>query len=442
MKKFYRFLCLLLATILLFSLEGCVSGENPDNTTGEYSDNTKNTTATEADPTEEKTPSGVKIPKVPNPLKKSEVAALPVASNSMSNEELRDLCVRFMEMQGSFQWTASADFHYQHASAAAADANGNLNFSKGVIYGGLPYTPASSNLYSMLDYYDDETGILDVSTLKTNFGSILGNDCADAVFWAWGRVSNSISYTLTHNMFPYNGCLKLGNYTYPDNITSWKDYYTRQVCEDNGKDTMYEAYALLRKADGVVCYNSGGGHAMMLAENAHVVRKADGSIDEKESYIVVMEQDSTLRPTTVDGVTVQVEGGIRNKYSFQKLFSQRGFLPIQIAELAGTKAIDKAAVSLDAADGSDLDAVIASKLKSNYRISKVIVTFTDADGKVAYEGFSYGKEATMYEMPMSSALRRATLSRSLKEGQEYTLTVSVLVSTGETLTAYTGAVTF
>ena len=421
MKSIFRFASLVLCfAMLLISFAGC--GQTEPVTVEQTAPETANTT--------EKT-GELPAVTVPVPLTRERLESLPVANSSMTEEELRQLCISFFELSGTFQWTPTDSFSYPNGDKTLA-------FNKGVLYGGLPYTHASSDVYSFLDFYDEKTGVLDSSSMKLSFNNLLGNDCADAVFWAWARISNTISFRLTEFMQPARGCLLLGDYSYDTGIDSFREIVgTREVFKQNGEQKMFEAYALLKMADGLVCWNApAGGHAQMIVTN-NVVRKADGTIDGNESFVTIMDQGSSLTRTDQDGVIVQVECGNHVKETYNDL-TKRGYLPIQIAELAGLDPVEDGEVKLDVPENADIDTLIAAQFEANYRISKVITEIKDASGNVVYSGKKYGSEAYMYSIPMSEVLTKAVLRRYLKGDGPFTITISALIGNGETLEAYSG----
>jgi len=137
----------------------------------------------------------------------------------------------------------------------------------------------------------------------------LSNDCADAVSWAWSKVANSHTFTMTQNMTAQRGCLPVGEYkTAADTYKK-----TRDIVKDNGEAVMFAAYACLQKADAVVTYN-GSGHAMMIS--CVQVVENDGTIDPEKSYVLVHEQFTTnhrkelTRKDDATGLTVYCLGGV------------------------------------------------------------------------------------------------------------------------------------
>ena len=419
-----RWIAFLLTAALLAGLASCGSSLEEE---GAGTADVASTAAVQTDPETLPDPAPVSVP---DPVTKEKLAAIPVANEAMTEDELRKICVDFCVLQGSFQWTPNQDFRY-------SSSNKDHQFLKGVLYGGLPYTHTSSNLYTFMDYYDEETGVLDVSEVKNAVGQYLGNDCADAVFWGWARVSNTISYVLTDYMVPKYGCLKLGDHVYDETADSFHEQPTKEICQANGAAVMNRSYALMKPADGMVTWN-GAGHARMVMEN-HPVPNGD-SYDSAESYVICVEQYSKLDPTLQGEELVQVVGGIRNRYTYADLF-RTGYLPIRIAELSGEDPVEKAEVKLEpnkeGTDVTDLESLLDCNLVSNYRLSKVAYSVTDQDGKTIYESQKYCGESSMYGIPMGNVINRSALRRNLTADETYTLTVTALVSTGETLDVFT-----
>ena len=370
-----------------------------------------------------------------HPLTRAELDSLPVADASMTEDELRDLCLDFFIMQASFQWTPSETLEY-------SSTNSDHTFLKGRLYGGLPYSQASSNLYSFLDYYDETTGIFDVAEAGPDFGKMLGNDCADALFWAWARVSDSISFKATNSMVPSRGCIKLGDVVFDEEADSFKEQHTKTICANNGKEVMYAAYALLEKADGMVTSN-GSGHARMVMENHPFYSGTE--IDGEKSYVLVAEQHSTLKSawqgSDDDGAWVEVVGGIGNGYTYANLF-EKGYIPVTIAEFTGEDPVEEARAYLDPLqDDPDLESLLAAEIVSNYRISKVTYSFIDGDEVLLY-GTLYGRQKTMYRMPVSDLIDAERAAGAVAEGRSCFVTICALVGTGQTVPVFDGTVRF
>ncbi len=376
---------------------------------------------------------------VGKPYTRADLSAIPIASNTMTEEELRSICLSFARMQGTIPWIASDNIKYP-LETTTSDANGNMNFKNGVVYGGLPYTSAGSNLYTFFDYYDEETGLLDPAVYK-RVGASIGNNCCTALFWAWSRVSSSITFTITQNMTPTRGIVPLGDYRIDRSLSSYKNYTTYKICHDNGEQTMYESYALLKLADGVVMNNQGdpdlkGNHTMMCSILPEVVRNADGTIDGDKSFVHVVEQHEVLRDITLEnGLQVRCEAGINTKFTFRALYN-KGYVPFSIPEILDPSTVQKAAVAFPVEEGGTLTLAQwqESAMTANYAFSRMDVTLTGENGAV-YDFTFYTKGVAQFTWDLTST--GVTMDRQIKKGS-YAITVTALVGNGETLPVFSG----
>lgn len=156
-----------------------------------------------------------------------------------------------------------------------------------------------------------------IDTLLYNSLRYFATQCSSGSAWAWSRVINSANFVWSSGATVANGFIPVGLYTYEyeyngatydisnidslgsksrNNPLGWatKDvaqYWVgkTETAADQEKfgigQSMYECYAKLQPADCVV----DDGHIMMVT-GVQVVKRADGSIDPKSSYITVYEQ--------------------------------------------------------------------------------------------------------------------------------------------------------
>ena len=438
--KVFRIFAAFTALLLLFSAcEGAPAQTNVSETAPAPQ------TAQTSEKTEERS-----YPTISHPTTRAMVDALPIASADMTEDELRKLCVDYMLLQVGVIWTPKFTSVYPYESAGSADGNGNLTVVAGTRYSGVPYCKAAGSLDNFLDYYDEETGILDNSSFKNNFGDIIGNNCGTSVYWAWARVSSTITYYGTRMMVPAHGCYPLGPYTYDTTIDTYRECTTSEICQKNGREVMFESYALCKPASGLTHDVFKGttdtflGHARMVVEPAHVVRDASGAINGEESYLVCAEQGSSqVRRDTEDGSAMQI-GGYMTRFTFNNLFDTN-YVPVEIAELTGRSPVQKAEVSLDLeGKAASLDDFAAANAVSNYAINRLEAVFTDANGAVVKTSSCNGscKTGEQYTLAIKKLFSRASVSRALKKGETYTVTISARLGNGETLTAYEGEFVF
>lgn len=390
-------------------------------------------------------------------------ATEPTAPAELTEEEKqiilqsrRDTAEAHMRYMMSFLWQTdvSIDYSYDVSSLGIAmdDENQILHLEAGRVYSGMPYTHGSGGAESFLSYGEpDENGVMQMSGLTTDLLSggggtknynmaRLSNDCADAVGWAWSRVGNSFTFTVTQNMTAERGCLPVGNYKTVDG--NYKK--TRDIVKENGEKVMFEAYACLQKADAVVCYN-GSGHAMMIAQ-VNVVRDGGGAIDPEQSYVLVHEQftgNAHKEVTRVDettGLTVYCLGGVDRKYTFTQLF-KKSYVPVTIQELIDPAPVAPAEL-LDSLEEHTFLNLTKGTLSCSYKICTVTITITDDNGAVVQQATCFPMESERYlfwmkhftEAQEQPVMQGSFAPEELAPGS-YHATVQCIVGTGETLTA-------
>ena len=412
--KIKKILALILAICLLGSLCACQDS------------GAKNPAITETKAPAEKTD-------VADPLTWDDINALPIANDSMSEDELRQLCVDFMNMTMLFPWTPSEQTDFAPSGAVTK------TFSRGIVYGGTPYVANTmGNIYTMMEYYDERNGMLDLSGGMNTIREF-SNQCSGSTFWAWQRVCNSISYSGTSDAVERNGCLRVGPYTYSDSIIDFhlENKTTTQVCIENGTDTMFESYALLKPADGIVNYTNAG-HVRMISGLPNVVRDAAGRIDGNQSTVTYTDQDSLwYQHTQADGTPYEHAGGYNVEVSFARLFSD-GYLPFTFAELNKSEPIEKSETTINISGESvNTTQLIGAEVKSNYSISDITIVIKDKNGNQVYR-----KLAPAYKsgIPVPAANVRMVVSDDLNAFTDgtYTVEISARIGTGEKPVVYTG----
>lgn len=370
---------------------------------------------------------------VKEPLTRARLDEIPVVATDMSVDQLRQIVLQYARLSLSFVWQPEEEWY--------VTLNRNDTFPKNMLYGGIPYvSSAGGNLYKWLCFLDEETGILDVEAVGSEIQTILGNQCSAHAYSAWSRVSNSLSWNGTSQMQEKYGCIKLGNYRYDESIDDFHKagVDTRDICRDNGKDVMFEAYAKLLPADGLSNYLKSSGHVIMASETK-LVRNEDGTIDGKRSYVRILEQTSaTKRVKSASGISYRTQAGIDRKFSFNSLY-ENGYLPFTIPEFAGLDPVEKPTVACDATEERITVAALESaKFSSNYTVSALEVQVHGPSGTLLYE-----KRLPVISGKLNCA--QYTLYRKLNKTAMTTLanghnTVSVTVwsNTGERVTAYEG----
>jgi len=341
----------------------------------------------------------------PNMDLKARLAEIPVAKPGMTEDQLRQICLDYMKLQLEFPFKFKDDFDYVIFSQKR-----RRKLLGGKVYGGLPYvTRGAGNLYRIAEIYDPKTGMLDASSEIFENIRYFGNACSGAASMSWARVVTSAYMGYTMFMTEANGFLPVGPYRYPkDNITIFPKndpnaIRCHTICEFNGEQTMFESYAQMKPADGVVC----NGHVRMNSAVPVVVRKADGTVDGEKSYTLMREQVcyvsnlNHLR-TTPNGDHYVAQGYVDIRYSFQELYDGR-YIPFTFSEFRDPSLVQPARVRL--AVEPELHERV---LSTNYAISEV---FLELDGKrYVYHNMEFFRR----EVKMSDIFPKEILTRDAK----------------------------
>jgi len=382
--------------------------------------------------------------KADDPLTPEKMAAIPIASASMTTEELRQICVDYLKLSVSCQWVSDGNYFLVEWD------NDERRFKEGKLYGGIPYVNmASGNLYRFMEFYDSKTGVFDSKAMRKN-PELFATACSGSVGWAWSRVINSAEISWTHSLNAQHGLVPIGPYTYDYEVEQFWEWgkkdkkihhlKTLNICKENTTQVMYESYALAHLAD---CFNRSGHVAMAVSEPV-VVRDADGKIDGENSYIMLAEQgqyttaEHHLRVTS-DGTEYRIRGNDGRAFSFATLF-KKGFIVHTFKEFIGVDPVEPGEVIVPMNDGVvSVKEIGNGDLTANYPISDVFTTVCDRDGNTVYEYVMRTTDHFTRAIPMETCIPVRKLRKYRKD--EHTVQIAVQLSNGELITAYEGMLT-
>lgn len=365
---------------------------------------------------------------VAQPLTMADIQSIPVANDSMTEEQLRQICLDYMRLQLTFCFTPNNGILFQNGSTEKP-----LNY--GDVYAGLPYiSNCKGNLYKLMEYYDSDNGMLDVSDEKTI--SIIGNQCSSATYWAWARVANTAIHRDTLTSTKANGCLPVGPYTYDENIKKFDTTPTTHICSQNGEQTMFQSYALLKPADGVVSFTTSG-HVRMVSSVPNIVYTESGTIDGVQSTLTYMDQAAAWSVgTQPDGSKCEIQGGVDMVITFQELYNT-GYLPFTFAELNKENPVEPCTVSYSyTGDTIRLIQIHESIVIANYPISHVRLAIADADGNACYKVLLYvnGAFASTQQLYLTNYWQEL---EPFVDGT-HTVTLDAFISNGESFPLFSG----
>lgn len=393
--------------------------------------------------------------------------AQPIKYPGMPVSERRQYCADFFRFAKTALWTPKEDFVFYTNSEKTSTRTLYAN----TVYGGVPYVGmGSGSVYRLMDFLDESTGVVDTAKhMRTSDQTasriftieearFFGNQCSIGSYWGWARVMNSANFKWTQNVVTKNNFVFLGDYSaYKDsegnsfdNVPSWqdqsqsaskhKDRYTTKVRDMVGEQQMYENFALLELADGLVYYTTAG-HLAMCTNDAVVVRNNDGTIDGKQSYILMTDQATKwLTGTSSQGDRFLYEDGVDAKKTFESLY-KGSYLPFTYKEFLGTDPVEETECVFSHS-GSTITwgQLISARVEANYGISDVYAIVTNDQGEEVYRYIVRATEASEETLPMKeneNPDKNVTILGELTSGS-YNIEIVVQLGTGERPTVYTG----
>ena len=297
----------------------------------------------------------------------------------------RDAAVDYMRKITDTVWRAGEDLVYtQEADTLPEKANKILTIKAGRLYKGMLYSFAGGTPEAFFDFADttDEKGIPIIRGLEWKAVSgasdtaRIGTDCSGSVQRAWTAAGADIRALSTRAMCPQNGYLLLGDFTAP------RDHVSSEAIQANPPEVMYEAYALLEKADAVVCRWKTGHTRMVIG--VQVVRDENGRIDSTASYAETLEQtrgfmrkDAKYFDEKLGEDVYVICGNV--KYSFADLY-ETGYMPITCRAFTDPSPIPAPFVR-DSREEHGYASLFEGTLDANRLIDVVIMTVADSAGE-------------------------------------------------------------
>lgn len=378
----------------------------------------------------------MEYPVIQNKLTWEKIRSFPVKRSDMTVAEMRKVCLDFFRFSKTALWTPSEDVHFIRNYKGVED-----EMLQGSIYGGLPYiSGGTGNVYRMMDYLDEETGVMDLPrAMKTPW--CFGNQCSYGAYWAWGRIMSSAGYDSTLEIVVANNFVRVGPYTYDDALPGWSaDVTTTKICQQNGEQMMYRSYAALQPADGMVCVTPGG-HVIMCSELPHVEFIAGtDEIDGDNSCLRIVDQFQTWREGTNEaGDTFFFKKYMDRKMTFRQLYDG-SYVPFTFKEFTGEAPIaDTVCTFSFTGDTVTVEQLFQGTVTSNYGISDIYAVVRNAEGKEVYRhAVRIRRGGTKQLQLIPEGDNTDSWGKLDVTNGEFTVEVIAQLSTGERPTIYQG----
>lgn len=377
-------------------------------------------------------------------LSKEGLAALPMKYPGMSTDEARDTVVAFWRYCKTALWIPDERYDIYEEEDDGTTVWKRC-VEEGKVYAGLPYKGTSTgSLYRLLDFIDPETGVVDVSEAGDNVLTF-GGMCSSGCYWAWARVMNSADYRWCNDSVYSRGYLPVGPYTYDLNIiklVNQGNQGTDDICVENGEQVMFQSYANMKRADGLIAVWEKNGHTMMCSVDPVVVYNDDGTINGDDSYLCVTEQGGVWDPgVSPNGIAYEYEYSLDKKFTFTKLYTSC-YIPFTFGELIGTDPIEETVTTFSHTEQTITEKqLFSAKVTSNYNISDIYVYVYDDAGTEVFKHAVRARVPSTREMKIHKQVGHVYTWGSwddLDPKGDYTVKVEVQLGTGERPVVYTG----
>lgn len=333
--------------------------------------------------------------------------SIEVTYERKTNEELEKRRTRVLDemklITGTY-FKPAKDYDYKITAAKGAV----IDSSK--LLQGMPYSnfPTVSYYQFIEDYTtgQDENGVYILKDIWAEESSqtIVGNNCADAIYWAWSPICSSFDCVITGKFSEPNGIVNIGPFTVEESELDAKGSYnnTVDVTKRNGLYTMFESYALCTRGDALMNATGGAGHIVMV-DSVNVVRDAQGKIVGERSYVIYYDQNAGYSDKDNykgNKVSSSTENG--DKWYFTKLYED-GYLPLTAKELMDDSIPVAEETVKDSLDANKLTTLNVTRgyIESNYYFSKIRMEITDANGNSIFAANRFRDETNPKRVALS-----------------------------------------
>lgn len=287
--------------------------------------------------------------------------------------DLRQAAVDYMYEQAAVEWECAESFGVKEEWAHWGI---NLDFQKGVKYTGQPYANSQVNVALFKRVLKDGT----YTSPSTSWDDVHGSQCVSSILNALQQVMivDGWSYTLNPGSETFDG-IPVGDYKVEQKPVN-QETPTKEVCDTNGKDVMFDAYTKLQKGDTIITVNNWV-HARMVVD-VTVTRNAAGVLNTRRSVVKCVEQTNAFDTSRSD---IKTTWRVDKSYTFEELFED-GYLPATF-EVYQTGVSHVPYITLDVENQPNVLAkkMVNGNVRSNYPVRYVCLEIFDEKGEIAKE---------------------------------------------------------
>ncbi|MBQ6702950.1 MAG: hypothetical protein IJN17_08375 [Clostridia bacterium] len=287
--------------------------------------------------------------------------------------DLRQAVVDYMYEQASVEWVCAESFgvkeEWEHWGI-------NLDFQKGVKYTGQPYANSQVNVALFKRVLKDGT----YTSPSTSWDDVHGSQCVSSILNAMQQcfIIDGWSYSLNPGSESFDG-IKVGDYKVDIKPVN-QETPTLKVCEDNGKDVIFDAYSKLQKGDTIITVNNWV-HARMVVD-VTIVKNNAGVLNTRRSVVKCVEQTNAFDTSRSD---VKTTWRVDKMYTFEELYAD-GYLPATYEELqTGISHIPYITLDVENTPNVLAKGQLLGNVRSNYPVRYVILEVLGENGEVVKE---------------------------------------------------------
>lgn len=316
----------------------------------------------------------------------------PVLELKELQRNMRQRAIDYSRSLANTVWYTKEDINFSLSKAWTP----TLIYHKNTPFTGLPYTSDRISANANLDEFNavlgqDAGGI--VYQGETTYNEMPGTDCGGQVRLAYAWAGALCDQELEEMVFdPNSGDLNCGVVPVGDIEVAYFDRSGSKetVCDINGEQRMFEAYAQLQPGDILFETLDNGEHIMMVTQNYGAVR-TDGEYGE------IVPEKSKLRVLEI--TSEFAVGGIRQDFwsnwnektvTFRSNFNY-GYIPMTTTAFNNTElaepVIDTELLHID--DECSFYDLMSGQIRCNYNIFRMTLEVTDLSGRMLCTGTSY-----------------------------------------------------